>query len=105
MRWGAGFILVIGLAACGASDPAQRAERNFQICSQVISLPPERVRACSAVVADATLPAARRAEALIARGALRASEAQYARAIGDFGRALRLDPNNVQALLERAEAH
>lgn len=103
MRWG-GLVLALGLGACAPQDPAQQAERNVALCAQA-GLPAQRLRACSAVIADRSAPAARRAEALVNRGAMRAQTAQYARAIADFGRALRLDPNNAAALLERGIAH
>lgn len=102
----AGLLLLLGLAACGPMNTPEAAERNYVACVQApLTLPPQRLRACSELIANANAPAVRRAEALVRRGTMRAEGAQYARAIADFGRALRLDPNSAQALVQRGEAH
>lgn len=104
MRVAGLFLLVLSLAACSPPDAPHVVSRNIQLCSQP-GLPPSRLRACSAVVASARVNAEQRVEALITRGVLRAEGGQDARAVADFGRALRIDPDNIQALLERGWVH
>jgi tetratricopeptide (TPR) repeat protein len=100
MRW-VGLLLLLGLVACA---PPGSAERNLAACVQAVA-PQQRVPACSAVIGDADAPVASRVQALIARGGLRMENSQYARAIADYGRALRLDPNSAEALARRGQAH
>lgn len=99
------ILIVLAVAACApqASSPA-RAEADWASC-QTNAFPAARVAACGAVIDNPGQPAERRAQALVERGAARASERQDARAIADFGRALRLDPNNARALSERGWVH
>lgn len=42
---------------------------------------------------------------MIIRGSIRSNEGQYARALADFGRALRIDANNAQVYVERGIVH
>ena len=79
-------------------------ERNLAQCENG-TFPEQRIAACSAVVAAPDADAARRAGALVQRGILRAEQGQHARAIADFGRALRIDANNTDALAERGAVH
>lgn len=92
------------LAACSPADPATTLAQNFGICESG-NFPEARLTACSAVIADANAEPVQRAAALVHRGVLRAAEGQHARAIADFGLALRLDPNNSDALSERGAVH
>lgn len=92
-----------GLTACAPSDPDAYAEAKWAMCDGV-ALPEARIAACSAVVAYAVSPE-RRAAALVNRGALRGELGQHARAVADFGRALRLDRDNTEALTERGLIH
>lgn len=102
MRFAAA-LCVLTLAACAAEDPQVRAERNWRVCNGD-GATSERLKACG-VVAGADVTAERRAAALLARGVMRLQEAQYVRAIADFGRTLRISPNNTEALFRRGVAH
>jgi tetratricopeptide (TPR) repeat protein len=99
-------VLLLGVSACSPADPAAFAEAKWSICANDMSmtLPDARIAACSAVAAYAAAPE-RRAAALVTRGVLRGEMGQHARAVADFGRALRLDRNNVDALVERGLVH
>lgn len=65
----------------------------------------DRAAACTAVAGDRTADPAQRALAYVERGRLRAEMSQNGRAIADFGRALRLDPQLAEALIGRAGVH
>lgn len=92
------------VAACGSGDPSVTLAQNIRTCESGV-FPEQRVAACSAVVADARAEPVQRAAALVHRGMLRSELGQHARAVADFGRALRLDPNNSDALSERGMVH
>jgi tetratricopeptide (TPR) repeat protein len=64
-----------------------------------------RIRQCSTVIGFSGTSPERRAAALIVRGAIRSNEGQYARALADFGRALRIDADNAQVYVERGIIH
>lgn len=96
--------LIAALGACAPADPAATLAQNVGICESG-NFPEARKTACSAVIADANAEPVQRAAALVHRGVLRAAEGQHARAIADFGLALRLDPNNSDALSERGAVH
>lgn len=100
----AALAVAAALAACTPADPAVMAEQNAAQCENG-SFPEQRIAACSAVIADAGVEPARRAAALVQRGMLRAEQLQYARAVADYGRALRIDPSNTDALSERGVVH
>lgn len=106
MRFGAAIsgALVLAVAACAPADPAARAEQQWRVC-EVSGIPQERVHACSVVIAAASTAPERKAEALIHRGAERAALGQYVRAVADFGRALRIDPDSARAYVERGHVH
>jgi len=91
-------------AACAPADPAVHAERQWRICENSV-FDQQRLDACSAVVASAATERSRKAQALVNRGTLRARLAQDARAIADYGRALRLDPTLASAYVERGQLH
>lgn len=101
----AACILLLALAgACMPADPTVRAARQWQVCSGA-GLPQERVHACSAVISSAGAAPEQRAAALVERGVQRAELGQHVRAIADFGRALRIDPQSVRAYMERGQVH
>lgn len=104
MRWGTLIVLGLGLAACTPSDPQVVAERRWTSCETNV-FPQQRIQDCSVVISALRTPHERRVQALINRGVERAAQNEYARAVADFGRALRLDPRNAHAHLERGLVH
>jgi len=97
---GLAALCALALAGCAAED----LDSTWARCAGAGD-PNQRLLACTAVVlADEAAPE-RRAAALVARGEVRLGASQHARAIADFGRALRLDPRNTQALFQRGMAH
>lgn len=97
------LVLLLTLGACSRQGAAY-AEREWAVCADE-SFPQQRVEACSAVVDSPTTTPQRRVEALIRRGAMRATVGEQTRAMADFGRALRIDPNNAAAFTERGLVH
>lgn len=104
MRSLGAIALAAALAACAPADPAATLAQNLALCESE-SYSDQRIAACSAVITDASLDPARRATALVRRGMLRAELGQHARAVADFGRALRLDATNTDAYSERGAVH
>lgn len=96
---------VFAAVACAPADPEVLRVQQWHLCESGAALAQDRIQACSAVVASSADDPARRAEALVQRGVLRGDLAQDARAIADFGKALRIDPRMVSAYIERAELH
>lgn len=96
--------LAAALGACSPGDPASVLAQNIRTC-ETGAFPEQQVMACSAVIADETAGPTQRAAALVNRGMTRAAEGQHARAVADFGLALRLDPTNSDALSERGAVH
>lgn len=97
-------LCALALAACAGEDPAIVAEENWARCA-ARGETRERLIACTAVAEAATTSVERRAAAMLRRGETRLELGQYMRAIGDFGRVLRLEPQNTQALFQRGIAH
>jgi tetratricopeptide (TPR) repeat protein len=64
-----------------------------------------RVAQCSIVINFAETAPDRRAAALIERGKIRAEQSQFARAMADYGRALRINNRNAQVYAARALLH
>lgn len=64
-----------------------------------------RVAQCSIVINFAETAPDRRAAALIERGKIRAEQNQFARAMADYGRAMRINSRNAQAYAARALLH
>lgn len=97
--------LAFALAGCAPTDPEVDAERHWEACETYGAFPEHRLDACSVAIASDRLSPERRSLALINRGVLRAELGQHARAIADFGRALRIDPRNASAYFERGVVH
>jgi tetratricopeptide (TPR) repeat protein len=104
MRLIATLSVAAALTACTPADPAAMRAQNIVNCEQA-TFPEAQLVACSAVIADESAERAQRAAALVQRGMLRATQGQHARAVADFGRALRLDAANTDALSERGAVH
>lgn len=102
----AALALVVATAVAGCLQPptAAQVEQAWTQCSGGAAAE-YRLGACSTVIAFAGSTPERRAAALVARGAIRAQQGQFARAVADFGRALRLDHTNAGALVERGYVH
>ncbi len=96
--------LMILAGACAPSDPVAHAARQWEICAG-LGVAQERLHACSDVIASEGAAPERRAAALVERGVQRAQLGQHLRAVGDFGRALRIDPRLVRAYIERGQVH
>ncbi len=95
---------VVALAACTPADPAATLAQNARDCEEGM-FPDQRIAACSRVVANSSVAASQRAAALLTRGMLRAELGQHARAVADFGRAIRLDATLSDAYAERGLVH
>jgi tetratricopeptide (TPR) repeat protein len=104
MRVWAGMAVAAGLAACAPDDPAAALVQNLRVC-EAGAFADARLTACSAVIASSAADPEQRAAALVHRGVLRAELGQHARAVADFGRALRLDAENAEAYSERGLVH
>lgn len=96
--------LTASLAACIPPLNADTAETAWQRCNAA-GPADYRLSQCSAVIGFAGTTPERRAAALIVRGTVRAEENQYARALADFGRALRLDGDNAEIYFQRGLVH
>jgi len=105
MRLLAAGCVLAAVAACAPADPATHLAQQWRLCESGIALAQERIQACSNVIAASQDDPERRAQALVQRGILRGDIEQDTRAIADFGRALRIDPNLASAYIERAQLH
>lgn len=103
MRW-AVAVALLALASCVPPESPAYLDQQWQICRESV-FPAQRIGACGVVIAARSTPPDRRAAALIERGKQRAAQAQHVRAIADFGRALRIDSNLVEAYIERGQVH
>jgi len=102
-----GFAILAALAALVACSPqAERphTQQQWSACTGE-TFGVDQATACGAVIADDAADPMLRAEALVQRGVLRADAGEYARAVADFGRALRLNPQSVAAITERGYVH
>lgn len=97
-------LFLLGLAACGSSDPLVVAERRSASC-QSSTFETQRLIDCSAIIADPASTPEQRVQAFVNRGVERARLGEHARAVADFGRALRIDPDNASAYLQRGIVH
>jgi tetratricopeptide (TPR) repeat protein len=104
MRAPIALILVAGLAACLRPPTAETVEVAWQQCDGDAA-DAYRLSQCSAVISFPGTTAERRAAALINRGAIRTSQGQYARALADIGRAMRISAQNPRIYLERGIVH
>lgn len=97
-------LFLLGLAACGSSDPLVVAERRSASC-QSSTFETQRLIDCSAIIADPASTPEQRVQAFVNRGVERARLGEHGRAVADFGRALRIDPDNASAYLQRGIVH
>ncbi|MGD9981093.1 MAG: tetratricopeptide repeat protein [Hyphomonadaceae bacterium] len=104
MRAAIALFVAAGLAACLAPVRTETVELAWEQCDGA-GAPEFRLSQCSAVIAFPGTTPERRAAALIVRGAIRTNQGEYARALADFGRAMRIDRNNPQAYFERGLVH
>jgi tetratricopeptide (TPR) repeat protein len=95
----AGAALV--LAGCGPITTRPHTAAEWNACQNDADF--QRVTSCTAVASDTRAEPNRRAIAYVLRGASRAQVGQYARAMADFGRAIRLDPRYANAYVERGQ--
>ncbi len=98
--------LCIVAAACGpAGQSARSTEEDWFLCDAVQSDATAKEEACNAVIADQNRRPGDRAAAYVNRGVVRALVMQDARALADFGRALRIGGADIKALLARGALH
>lgn len=97
----AGALLAV-VAACDAGPVDVQAQ--IDACEIAVDIP-ERIAACTAVTRAEGASAEARARAFVNRGAARSNIGEQARAVADFGRALRLNPRLAVAYFERALIH
>lgn len=103
MRAAVFLALAALLSGCVPPINADTVDLAWERCETGTGL--NRISQCSLVIGfDGTSPE-RRAAALIIRGSLRSTEGQYVRALGDLGRAMRIDANNAQIYVERGVIH
>jgi tetratricopeptide (TPR) repeat protein len=102
------FVAVLAVtaaaAACAPLSERPHTQAQWLECNGE-SFSADRAGACSAVIGDRAADASRRAIASLERGRVRAEAGEHARAIADFGRALRLNPRLADALTERGIVH
>lgn len=96
--------LTVCLSACLPPLNAATADLAWERCNGS-GQAEYRLTQCSTVIGFAGSTPERRASALIVRGTLRAELGQYARALADFGRALRFDNDNAEVYLQRGLVH
>jgi len=94
--------LLAAVAACDAGPVDVQAQIDACEIAADVS---ERVAACTAVTRAEGVSAEARAQAFVNRGAARSNLGEQARAVADFGRALRLNSNLAAAYFERALIH
>lgn len=92
------------LVACGPRDLAAEAEAQIEACDTEVGWP-ARIAACTAVIRTEGASNDQRATAFLNRGAARSLMVQQTRAVADFGRALRLNPELAAAYFERGLVH
>jgi|CXWL01.1.fsa_nt_gi tetratricopeptide (TPR) repeat protein len=100
------LVFCVAAAACGpAAQFARNTDRDWFLCDVVEGDAASKEEACNAVIADMDRLAGERAAAYVNRGVLRGNQMQDARALADFGRALRLGGADAQAFLARGALH
>lgn len=98
------IVLTACLAACIPPLNADTAEIAWERCNGTGQVE-YRLTQCSAIIGFAGTTPERRAAALVARGTLRAEQSQFARALADFGRALRLNGDSAEIYFQRGLVH
>ncbi len=98
-------IALLILCACTPADPTVYAEQQWAACQAELGNAQERAHACGEVILSAVVTDERRAQALMVRGILRSQAGQQARAISDFGLALRVNPRLARVYVERGLVH
>ncbi|MBL8537227.1 MAG: hypothetical protein JNM59_07465 [Hyphomonadaceae bacterium] len=98
------LLVAFALVSCAPAGSAAFLDEQWRLCQDSV-IPAQRIGACGEVIAAASTPPERRAQALVQRGLQRAAQAQQVRAISDFGRALRIDPALIDAHIERGVVH
>lgn len=98
-RWPWGLFLALTLLACGRQDPLARARAD---CANDTLPASAQANACGALVDNANLAAAERANALAFSGAAHARAGDTRTALQDFAAALAIDDANPRALEGRA---
>jgi tetratricopeptide (TPR) repeat protein len=100
--------LIAATALMGAVAACQPAAVDVQAqidACEIAAEISERIAACTTVTRAAGVSAEARAQAFVNRGAARSNIGEQARAVADFGRALRLNSNLAAAYFERALVH
>src|SRR5262245_17903553 len=92
---------VLLLSGCLPPVTAETVQAAWERCSGQ-GAAEYRVAQCSIVINFAETAPDRRAAALIERGKIRVDQSQFARAMADYGRALRINNRNAQAYAARA---
>jgi len=100
----AAAVAALALSACAPLGERPHTEAQWLAC-QGLGFAIDPVSGCSAVINDRNAAPELRAQALVLRGQARADMNQHGRAIADFGRALRLNPELVDALIARGRVH
>ncbi len=100
------FVIAAAALLGGCLQPvtAETAHVSLERCTGEGALE-YRVAQCSTVINFPETTPEDRAAALIARGRIRADQSQFARAMTDYGRAMRINNRNAQAYLARAALH
>jgi Tfp pilus assembly protein PilF len=101
MRAWIALAALFALAAC-VQEPTTA--QHWRVCESAADAS-ARISACTVVAHDEGADASQRAAALVQRGMLRRDYGEHARAVADFGRALRLDARAADAYVERALVH
>ncbi|MEZ5962146.1 MAG: tetratricopeptide repeat protein [Hyphomonadaceae bacterium] len=92
--------LSVGLGGCLPPVNSDTVELAWERCQGAADAA-LRLNECSVVIGFSETSPERRAAALLMRGSIRSAEGDYARALADLGRALRIDRNNPQIYLQR----
>ena len=93
----------LALAGCGPITTRPHTAAEWNACERGADY--MRVSPCTAVASDTRADPHRRAMAYVLRGAHHAQVGQYARAMADFGRAIRLDPRYADAYVQRGQVY
>src|SRR3954453_11558798 len=97
--------LALGLLAAPLPAAAAAMDQAFKACTAEDTAVADRLKACEATIASGEFKGPKLAMALTHRGAPRASQRDFTRAIADFDEALRLRPDSPLARYYRGAAH